>query len=224
MDGTKPTRAAEFHCGYAATRQEALQKGRELFSRYAKYLRDSPIVELGCGEGALLLWLKQAGFTRLLGVDSNEELCGLAKSFDVPLVETDIWKFLRKGNLEPAVYFYLDVLEHVSFDQNAELLTLLPLGSRLILQTPYTESILGHRFFLNVPSHAAPYSPWVIKKMFHRFGYQLIDEGSVDWNHPPNWKNKLRSFVLRKVMGIDPDLILGGGNYFAVADRVQRAG
>jgi hypothetical protein len=139
----------------------------------------------------------------------------------VPFLQTDIWEYLKKGDLEPAVYVYLDVMEHTSIAHNAELLSLLPQGSRIIIQTPNTESVLGHRFYMEVPSHVAPYSPGVIKRMLKRFGYRLVDEGTVDWDHPPNWRNKFRSFLLLTVMGIDQNLILGGGNYFAVADRVD---
>jgi len=218
------SRPAEFHCGYAASEQEALEKGRSILVKFGKYIKEGPIVDLGCGEGALLLALKRMGKKQILGVDSNEELLRLAHTFDVPLMESDIWEFLRRGPLDPAVYFYLDVMEHVSLDQNLELLRSLPVSSRLIVQTPYTESVLGHRFYMNVPSHVAPYSPWVIKKMLARFGYQVIDEGSVDWGHLPTWKNKIRAFILLKIMGVDPDLFLGGGNYFVVADRIEKCG
>ena len=218
------SRPAEFHCGYAANEREALAKGRSILMKFGKYIKEGPIVDLGCGEGALLLALKRAGKNQILGVDSNEELLSIARTFEVPLTEDDIWEFLRKRPLEAAVYFYLDVLEHVPLERNLELFSSLPTGSRLIIQTPYTESVLGHRFYMNVPSHVAPYSPWVLKKLLARFGYQVIDEGSVDWAHLPNWKNKIRAFILLKIMGIDPDLFLGGGNYFVVADRMTAAG
>jgi trans-aconitate methyltransferase len=217
------SRPAEFHCGYAANEREALAKGRSILMKFGKYIKEGPIVDLGCGEGALLLALKRAGKNQILGVDSNEELLSIARTFEVPLTEDDIWEFLRKRPLEAAVYFYLDVLEHVPLERNLELFSSLPTGSRLIIQTPYTESVLGHRFYMNVPSHVAPYSPWVLKKLLARFGYQVIDEGSVDWVHLPNWKNKIRAFILLKIMGIDPDLFLGGGNYFVVADRMTAA-
>ena len=218
------SRPAEFHCGYAANEREAIEKGRYTLQKFDKYINLPSIIDLGCGEGALLLALKQSGKKEILGVDSNDELLRIARSLQVPLIESDIWDFLAREPLRPAVYFYLDVMEHVSLEQNLDLLGRIPVGSRLIIQTPYTESVLGHRLYMNVPSHVAPYSPWVIKKMLVRFGYRLVSEGSVDWDHPPNWKNKIRAFVLFKLMGISADLILGGGNYFAVADRIQNIG
>jgi hypothetical protein len=218
------SRPAEFHCGYAANEKEAIEKGRLILEKFEKYINLSPIIDLGCGEGAMLLALMRGGRKEILGVDSNEELLRIARQLQVPLVESDIWDFLKTATLRPAVYFYLDVMEHVSLEQNLELFRRLPVGSRLILQTPNTESILGHSFYMNVPSHVAPYSPWVIKKMLGRFGYRLVSDGSVDWDHPPTWKNKIRAFVLLKVMGISAELILGGGNYFAVVDRVENIG
>lgn len=214
-------RPAEFHCGYSETEQDVLAKGRGILEKFGTFVNRPLVVDLGCGEGALLLALKRAGHKEILGVDSNEELLRIARTMDVPLVESDIWEYLKSEILQVAVYFYLDVMEHASPEKNLELLRCLPVGSRLIIQTPYTESALGHRFYMNVPSHVAPYSPWVIKKMLKRFGYQLVSEGSVDWAHPPTWKNRIRAFLLLKVMGVDPDLFLGGGNYFVVADRDQ---
>lgn len=212
-------RPAEFHCGYSEGEQDVLAKGNAILKKYQSFLTHPLIVDLGCGEGALLLALKRIGHREILGVESNEELLRIARNSDVPVVERDIWEYLKSGKLLPAVYFYLDVMEHVSLEQNLELLRRLPAGSRLIIQTPYTESVLGHRYYMNVPSHVAPYSPWVIKKMLHRFGYKVVADGSVDWSHPPTWKNKIRAFLLLKIMGVDPDLFLGGGNYFVVADR-----
>lgn len=218
------TKAAEFHCCYAANKQEALNKGRYIHSKYGKYLtKNKLIVDLGCGEGGFLLWLQQVGFEQVLGIERNHELCDLAKSFGVPVIQADIIEFVRSSKSGAAVYLYIDVMEHVSFDFNLELLSLIPVGSRVIIQTPYTRSILGHEFFMNLPSHVAPYSPWVVKKMLDRLGYDIASEGTVDGNHAINWKNKMRSFFIRKVFGIRPDMILAGGNYYVVADRVKDA-
>ncbi len=84
------------------------------------------------------------GREQISGVDSNPELCDLAESFGLPITRSDLGDYLRQANLQPAVYFYLDVIEHVPFDFNLLLLNSLPVGSRLIVQTPFTKSLLGH--------------------------------------------------------------------------------
>jgi 2-polyprenyl-3-methyl-5-hydroxy-6-metoxy-1,4-benzoquinol methylase len=140
------SKPAEFHCWHATSEEEALAKGRSILEKYGKYLRNGPVIDLGCGEGALLLGLMRSGRKDILGVDSSEELLRIARTFGVPMVESDIWEFLRNGPLLPGDYFYLDVMEHVPIERNIELLSLLPAGSRLIIQTPYTESAMGHRY------------------------------------------------------------------------------
>ena len=216
--------AAEFHCWYAPDRDAALQKGRFTLEKFGGYLRPGLIVDLGCGEGGTLLALKESGRSEILGVESNAELCALAASFGVPVVQEDLREYLRGARPPKAVYFYIDVIEHVPFELNLEVLSRIPIGSRLILQTPNTDSLLGHQFYMNVPSHVAPYSPWVIRKMLARLGYGLVSEGNIEGHHPPTWRNRLRATFIRKVLGITPEMILGGGNYFAVADRHRTAG
>ena len=213
------TGSAEFHCWYAADRQFALRKGQALLETYKRFLRPGPVCDLGCGEGGLLLALRELGCEEISGVDSNSELCSLAESFGLPVTRSDLGDYLCSEQLKTGVYFYLDVIEHVPFEFNLLVLNSLPVRSRLIVQTPFTNSLLGHQYYMNVPSHLSPYSPWVLRKMLARSGYDLVAEGNMDGVHEPNWKNRLRALFIRKVLGIEPELLLGGGNYFVVADK-----
>jgi SAM-dependent methyltransferase len=216
------SQAAEFHCWHAATREEALRKGELLWTLYREFLNDCPVVDLGCGEGALLLWLKEHGRTRVVGVESSEELCALAESWGVPVVRADLLEYLRGNGHEPAVFFYLDVIEHVPFAVNEEVFRRLPVGSRVVVQTPNTNSVLGHQYYLQVPSHVAPYSPHVLRGMLGRLGYSIVAEGGIR-DRPPTWKNRLRAALLHRVLGLDPQMFFGGGNYFVVGDRMREA-
>ena len=211
---------AEFHCWHAATREEALRKGELLAAQYRPYLKDGPIVDLGCGEGALLLWFKEHGRSSVIGVESNKELCKLAESWGVPLIRSDLLDYLRGNGCEPALYFYLDVIEHVPFETNEAVFRSLPVGSRVIIQTPNTNSVLGHQYYMQVPSHVAPYSPHVVRGILTKLGYSIVAEGGIG-DRPDTWKNRLRATVLHRVLGLDPRLLLGGGNYFVVGDRVR---
>jgi len=213
--------AAEYHCWHAATREEALRKGEYLWSLYRSFLNGAPVVDLGCGEGALLLWLKEHGHARVQGVEANAQLSGLAESFGVPVTRSDVLDYLRSNGSEPALFFYLDVVEHLPFEANEEVFRHLPVGSRLIVQTPNTNSVLGHQYYLQVPSHVAPYSPHVLREMLERQGYAIVAEGGAG-TRPPTWKNRVRGAILHRVLGLDPQLLCGGGNYFVVADRVKQ--
>ena len=210
--------AGEFHCWYSADIGEARRRGQYMMGTFGKYLKGR-VVDLGCGEGTFLLALLESGRKDLLGVESNKELADLAESWGVPIARKDLLGYLREEKLEAGTYVYTDVIEHVPFEVNLEVLSRLPAGSRIIIQTPNTESVLGHQYYFNVPSHVAAYSPHVIQKMLTRHGYRVVAEGSLDGRHPDNWKRKVRELVIRKMLAINAELILGGGNYFVVADR-----
>ena len=210
--------AGEFHCWYSADIAEARKKGQYLLTKFGRYLKGR-IVDLGCGEGALLLALRESGKSDLLGVESNKELADLAESWGVPIVRKDLLEYLRQGGLETGTYVYIDVLEHVPFEMNLEVMERIPRGSRLILQTPHTETLLGHKYYFNVPSHLAAYSPFVLRKMLARNDHKVITEGSIDEKHAPGWKRRVRGILARKLFDLPEELFLGGGNYFVVADR-----
>jgi hypothetical protein len=123
--------------------------------------------------------------------------------------------------LEAGTYVHTDVVEHVPFEVNLEVLGRLPVGSRLILQTPHTETLRGHLYYFNMPSHVAAYSPFVLRRMFERHGYAIVAEGSTDDIQPPGWKRNLRGLLIRKVLALPPEMVLGGGNYFVIADRLN---
>jgi SAM-dependent methyltransferase len=212
--------AGEFHCWYSTDIAEARKKGQYALDKFGKYLQ-GPVVDLGCGEGALLLALRESGKQDLLGVESNKELADLAESWGVPIVRKDLLEYLRQEKLEIGTYVYTDVVEHVPFEVNMEVMERLPAGSRLILQTPHTETLRGHQYYFNVPSHVAAYSPFVLGKMLERKGYKILAEGSVDDEHPRNWQRKVRAFLARKLLALPAEMVLGGGNYFVVADRVE---
>jgi len=55
--------------------------------------------------------------------------------------------------------------------------------------------------------------------MLQRTGYAVVADGSVDYAHPDNWQRKARAFLVRKLLGLPPEMVLGGANYFIVADR-----
>ena len=209
--------AAEFHCAYPTTPEEARGKAQYIFKKYGRFADGRPVIELGCGDGVFLGYLKELGH-QVLGIESNAELAAMARAGGVAVRETDLVAFLQSGEAVAGVYLYIDVIEHVPFEANMAMLAAVPSGSRLIIQTPNTRSLRGHEMYMNVPSHLAPYAPWVIKQMLLRHGYTVVEEGSVDGPRIRGLRRRIARFVLR-LFKLEPELILGGGNYYVVADR-----
>src|SRR6478736_7703937 len=75
---------------------------------------NSTIVDLGCGFGALLYWLKKTGYTNLTGIDRSAEQVEGAHSLGLDFVrQGDITQHLAaRPSSTCDVVFAFDVLEH----------------------------------------------------------------------------------------------------------------
>jgi SAM-dependent methyltransferase len=104
--------------------------------------RNVKIVDLGCGFGALLYWLQQAGYTNLEGVDRSGEQVEGAHSLGLDYVrQGDITKHLAGSPASSCdLIFAFDVLEHFGKEEAMqfadEVLRVLRPGGRFILHLP----------------------------------------------------------------------------------------
>lgn len=108
------------------------------------------ILDAGCGEGALLEFLRHKGYRNLFGFDispENVDCChelGFESVCELDLMQAESYP----GPSQYDVILGIDVLEHVPKQAAAGLLERLrehlrP-GGRLILQTPNMACVLGH--------------------------------------------------------------------------------
>jgi 2-polyprenyl-3-methyl-5-hydroxy-6-metoxy-1,4-benzoquinol methylase len=134
---------------------------RTIFQAFARTVgpwlpnaRNSPLLEIGCGEGHLLAFLKDAGYTDLAGFDlspENVELChkrGLTFVQDHDALR--LQDFCVSNQYK--VIFCLDLIEHLPKEQAVPFLRqafwrLLPSGY-VVIQAPNMGSVLGlfHRY------------------------------------------------------------------------------
>ena len=109
------------------------------------------IVDIGCGNGELVHWLRERGYANAIGVDANKELLEEGKVLGVDgLIAQDIFLFLKGKRDAFDCIIVRDVIEHFTKD---ELLLLLDLvyealrpGGIIILQTPNAEGPFGSRY------------------------------------------------------------------------------
>lgn len=146
---------------YATVYQDASskfdEKAAERWSRpYNKYLknwlpgaRDARILEVACGGGGLLYFLKQKGYKKIEGIDISREQVELSRQVldEKRVHEGDAIHFLERHNICFDMIVGLDVIEHFTKDEVMDFLdacfrSLRP-GGRLILQTPNLDSPFG---------------------------------------------------------------------------------
>lgn len=107
------------------------------------------VVDLGCGQGALVQWLQQSGFPDTLGIDVSAEQVALATGSGVRgIVCGDFRELLSPATMD--VIVATDFLEHFDKYEGLELLddcfdTLRP-GGMIILRVPNAVSPFSGNF------------------------------------------------------------------------------
>src|SRR3712207_5556645 len=83
--------------------------------------RDLPLLDLGCGDGALLEYLNAKGFTAAEGIDISEEQVALARARGVKARVQDVFGALEAFDGDLAAVVALDFVEHFTKDELARL-------------------------------------------------------------------------------------------------------
>ncbi len=123
----------------------------ELYFELNKHLNKSKnksILDLGCGIGNILYYLKQAGFTNYLGVDSSSEQLNICRRYVTNnVIENDIFAFLRNTDKHFDSIILFDLIEHINKENIHELLELISIvlndNGEILIRTPNMSSFVG---------------------------------------------------------------------------------
>ena len=147
--------------------------------------RNVRIVDLACGHGSFLWWLRQRGFTSARGVDSAPTQIESARTAELDVVEADVMQWLEavpSGSLD--VLVAIDFIEHISKDDFVRFLkgarAALAPGGRLILRYPNGDSpFVGLNLFNDI-THVWTYTTNCLDTLARWHGFTEIafaDEG-----------------------------------------------
>lgn len=134
---------------------------RVMFKSFARILgswlpesRNLSILDIGCGEGVLLAFLRDRGYTNLSGFDLSPENVEICRQRGLTFVQLNDALRLEDfpGAAEYEVIFCFDVLEHLAKEDALSFLrqvyARIAKGGHVVLQTPNMGSIAGlfHRY------------------------------------------------------------------------------
>lgn len=146
---------------------------------YLKYFKeDSNILELGCGPGYLLDYLKLKVFTNSVGIDISSEQTDIAKSKGHNVRLDDVFNFFRNSTEKYDLIFAFDLFEHFSKDELLELTSLiynhLQNDGLFIIRTPNGQGLLSGQIIYGDLTHQTIFTPNSITQLFSNIGFNNL--------------------------------------------------
>ncbi len=175
------------------------------------------ILDVGCGQGNLLQWLKEKKLS-MLGVDNDKENIEICKNQGFDVICEDMFGFLEtKKNIYDGIYLG-HVIEHLSPEKAMELISkmyqALAPGGIVIIATPDVKNIKDMLYgFWTDPTHVRFYPLCVLEKFFQQLGYKSVEKVELRWDYRGKilWKfrDALRNALIGEYWGRDQVLIIG---------------
>jgi len=182
---------------------------RESFAKRAEWycsrLRDflpeehsSHWLDLPCGFGNFLYFLRQQGCQNISGYDLDPEQVRLAQMLELPAVEGDAFDILNNPTESYDCIASIDLLEHLDRDSAINFLELcyqrLRPGGVLFLRVPCADGPFGARVRFNDLTHEWSMTSNVLRAMLEMIsfeGVEILDERP----QPYNIRNRVRLFL-----------------------------
>lgn len=140
---------------------------------------NSNILELGCGEGFLLDYLRLKGFNNTFGIDISLEQIKIAKSKNLNVIQTDVFEFLRNSKNNYDIIFAFDFIEHFTKDELLELSQLiynvLKDGGLFIIRTPNGQGIFAGSIIYGDLTHQTIFNPNSFSQLMYQSGFNKVE-------------------------------------------------
>jgi cyclopropane fatty-acyl-phospholipid synthase-like methyltransferase len=168
---------------YRPVTAATLERDRRLFAALYRRLlpasRDAAILEVGCGSGSFLHFLRSEGYRNAQGIDLAQDQVALAQSLGIPNVHVaDAASYLTAHAGAYDLIVALDVIEH--FPKAAVLPLLdgiraaLRPGGRLLLRTPNADSPFHSWIRYADFTHEVAFTPLSIRQVLRATGFDDI--------------------------------------------------
>ena len=159
------------------TSSEAVHDGRAAWRYLKDWIPENKnirILEVGCGNGHLLYFLKEQGYQSLHGVDISSQQVEIAKSLVNEVIQDDAINYMLNSTEKFDLIIGLDIIEHIRKDKTIDFLNAackaLRDNGRLILQTPNAESPWSGQCMHGDFTHEVFFTPSLLKKLLKREG------------------------------------------------------
>jgi SAM-dependent methyltransferase len=171
----------------------SLEKFRNNFSSwdhiYANVLpesKDANILDMGCGSGGFVYYLKNKKYTKVAGIDISDEQIDRGRSLGIGNIEKyDLLSYLSENKDTYDLIIARDVLEHFDKSEiyNVCMLVFSALKhkGRFIAQSPNGDGIFYEKIFYGDFTHETLFTIRSSEQLFLSIGFTKIKSYSVDF-------------------------------------------
>ncbi|HEX8204189.1 MAG TPA: class I SAM-dependent methyltransferase, partial [Isosphaeraceae bacterium] len=170
--------------------------------------KDAPVLDIGCGSGQFLYFLRQQGYTDTVGIDVDGAQVEIGRALGLDCRRVSVFDHLADSGPRYALVAMLDILEHFTREELFPLLEAvaarLEPGGLLIASVPNAESPDGLRAVYADITHEIAFSPTSLAEMLFCHGLEVTAIRDP-WPAPVSPARKgyrLLSHAARKIEGM----------------------
>lgn len=161
--------------------------------------KNARILELACGNGYVLNYLKQQGFRDFLGVDFSHEAVELCRQYATDRVlEADVWEFLKmeieKKNRYDVILMF-DSLFHFERKEVPQLFkmchAILNPGGLFAVKLMNMGNLTATELLYSDITILTGFTPSLVEHMFRLAGFHQVE---FDDQKPERWKSRLKYY------------------------------
>lgn len=182
---------AEFYKQYFSTfRKFILHEGtfynKSGFKAYRKqylphlnsYPKNAAIIDIGCGTGILLEFLRDSGFNNLFGIDLTVDQVNYAKEKGLNAEAISVFDFLKNTTKKFDIIFAMDLVEHFYKHELLDLFngfySLLNENGTLIIQTPNGDGLFHQHIIYGDLTHLTIFNANSLGQILRLTGFNDI--------------------------------------------------
>lgn len=200
--GTKSSYRQQIYKKYSSEFQKASQNfqptlGDRFLCTFEHYFRgwlpqrkEAAIVDLACGGGIFLYYLKKCGYTNIAGVDICQEQVEICKQITSNVTVDSVFTFLEKSSEAFDLITVLNIIEHLHKEEVLDFLEgcrrALKPGGRLILMTPNADALFAATMRYGDFTHETLFTPRSLAHLLRLGGFFEIETretGPIPWGY-----------------------------------------